>query len=284
MTEPTGDRLPLVANVSLLFAEVPYLERFGRAAAAGFTAVETWWPWPTPVPPEGAVDTLVDALDSAGLRLAGLNLYGGDMPAGERGVASDPARRDEFAANLDAVVGIAGRTGCPVFNGLVGRRRADVPEAEQDALAVEQLATAARRLGEVGGTVLVEALGRGLNGAYPVTTAQEAVSLVERIRAAAGCESAGFLFDTFHLTTSGDDLLAVVDEHVALIAHVQLADAPGRSEPGTGIVDVPAVVDRLWSAGYRGAAACEYSPTVPTEQTFGWLDDAPRLAALVPRA
>ncbi|AEA27090.1 Hydroxypyruvate isomerase [Pseudonocardia dioxanivorans CB1190] len=278
------ERLPLVANISLLFAEVPYLERFARAAAAGFTAVETWWPWSDPVPPPGGVDTLVAALDDAGLRLAGCNLYGGDLPAGERGIACDPARTEEFAANLDAVVGIARRTGCPVFNGLFGRRRPDVPVSEQDALAVAQLATAARRLGEVGGTVLVEALGRGLNGTYPVTNAQEAVAVVDRVRETAGADSAGFLFDTFHLTTSGDDLPQVIADHVGVIAHVQVADAPGRAQPGTGVVDVPGVVDALWAAGYRGAVAAEYSPTVPTEQTFGWLDETPRLAALTPRA
>ncbi|GAY12289.1 hydroxypyruvate isomerase family protein [Pseudonocardia sp. N23] len=273
--------LPLVANISLLFAEVPYEQRFARAAAAGFDAVETWWPWPTATPPPGGEDFLVDALESAGLRLAGLNLFGGDLGAGVRGIASDPGRREEFDANLDAVVAIARRTGCPVFNTLYGQRRPDLPEAGQDATAVANLALAARRLGEVGGTALVEALGRGLNGAYPVETAADAARVVETVRDAGG-EAVGFLFDTFHLTTSGDDLLAAVDAHVELISHVQIADAPGRGEPGTGTVDVPAVVDRLWDKGYRGAVAAEYTPTVPTEESLGWLDGVAHLQPLHP--
>lgn len=271
--------LPLVANISLLFAEVPYEQRFARAAAAGFTAVETWWPWPAPVPPSGGEDFLVDALESAGLRLAGLNLYGGDLGAGVRGIASDPSLRGEFDANLDAVVAIARRTGCPVFNTLYGQRRPDLSDADQDAVAIANLTTAARRLGDVGGTSLVEALGRGLNGAYPIETAADAARVVEQVRDAGG-EAIGFLYDTFHLTTSGDDLLAAVDAHVGLIAHVQIADAPGRGEPGTGTVDVPAVVDHLWDKGYRGAVAAEYKPTVPTEESLGWLAGVPHLQPL----
>jgi hydroxypyruvate isomerase len=273
-------QLPLVANISLLFAEVPYLERFERASAAGFTAVETWWPWPNPVPSGGEVDAFVGALDAAGLRLAALNLFAGDMPGGERGIVSHPDRRGEFSANLDLVVAIAGRTGCAAFNALYGQRRPGWELARQDAVAREQLAIAARRLGEVDGTVLIESLGRGLNGAYPLETARDAVTVVEQARADTGQDNIGFLFDTFHLATSGDDLDRVVDEYAHLVAHVQIADAPGRGEPGTGSVDVAGVIGRLWEAGYRGTVACEYKPTVGTEKSLGWIAGVPRLAGL----
>ncbi|MET7996057.1 TIM barrel protein [Amycolatopsis sp. NPDC005232] len=275
MTE--DGKLRLVANVSLLFAEVPYLQRFARAASAGFTAVETWWPWPSAVPSAVDVDEFVAAISDAGVQLAGLNLFAGDMPGGERGIVSNPARREEFAANLDLVVAIAERTGCPAFNALYGQRADGGDPAEEDAVAREQLATATQRLGRVGGTVLVEPLGRGLNGAYPLTTAADGARVVEQARTDTGADTIGLLFDTFHLTTSGDDLEQVIDTHAPLITHVQLADAPGRGQPGTGEVDFAGVLERLWQAGYRGNVACEYKPTVPTEESLAWLEGVPRL-------
>ncbi|WP_326834172.1 TIM barrel protein [Amycolatopsis rhabdoformis] len=272
-----AEKLRLVANVSLLFSEVPYLQRFSRAAAAGFTAVETWWPWPVAVPSAEEVDAFVAAISAAGVELTGLNLFAGDMPGGERGIVSNPLRREEFAANLDLVVAIAERTGCPAFNALYGQRAAEGDAAEEDAVARDQLATATQRLGAGGGTVLVEPLGRGLNGAYPLTTAADGARVVEQARTDTGADAIGLLFDTFHLTTSGDDLLTAIDTHAALIAHVQLADAPGRGQPGTGDIDFGSVIDRLWDRGYRGAVACEYKPTVVTEESLGWVAGVPRL-------
>jgi hydroxypyruvate isomerase len=280
VNSPADAPLRLVANVSLLFAEVPYVERFGRAAKAGFSAVETWWPWPVAVPGAGEVDAFVRAVDEAGLTLAGLNLFAGDMPGGERGIVSHAERQDEFVANLDLVVAIAERTGCPAFNALYGQRRPGKDPAVEDEVARGNLATAVRRLGEVGGTVLVEPLGRGLNGAYPLETAGDAVKVVEQVRADTGSAAIGLLFDTFHLATSGEDLDRVVDEHAALVAHVQLADAPGRGQPGSGEVDVAGVVERLWRKGYRGAVACEYKPTTTTEDSLDWIAGVPRLAGL----
>ncbi|MEU8633122.1 TIM barrel protein [Amycolatopsis sp. NPDC048633] len=268
--------LPLVANVSLLFTEVPYLHRFQRAADAGFSRVETWWPWPVAVPEESDVDAFAAALADAGTSLTGLNLFAGDMPGGERGIVSNPRRRDEFSANLDLVATIAERTGCRAFNALYGQRHAD-PAAE-DAVARENLAQATRRLGDLGGTVLVEPLGRGLNGAYPLETAADAVAVVEEVRATTGSAAIGLLFDTFHLATSGDDLNGVAAAHAGLIAHVQLADSPGRGEPGTGGVDFAGALETLWQHGYRGTVACEYKPTTVTEDSFGWLAGLPRLS------
>lgn len=274
--------LAVVANVSLLFAEEPYLKRFERAAAAGFTAVETWWPWPTAVPGDGEVDVFLDAVESAGVDLTGLNLFAGDMPAGERGIISRPDRGDEFTANLDLVVEIARRTGCAGFNALYGQRQAGIDAAIQDAIARERLGAATSRLGEVGGTVLIEALGRGLNGAYPLESAADAAAVVRQVRSDTGLENIGLLYDTFHLATSGDDLIRDVAEFASLIAHVQIADAPGRGEPGTGGIDFARVLDELWSSGYRGSVACEYKPTVPTTDSLGWIEGAPRLGSLRP--
>lgn len=278
----TPGTLAVVANVSLLFTEAPYLERFDRAAAAGFTAVETWWPWPDAVPDDGEVDAFLTAVDTAGVALTGLNLFAGDMPGGERGIISRPDRSDEFAANLDLVVEIARRTGCAGFNALYGQRREGIDPATQDAVARERLGAAASRLSEVGGTVLVEPLGRGLNGAYPLETAADAVAVVRQVRSDTGLQGIGLLYDTFHLATSGDDLIRDVTDFASFIAHVQIADAPGRGEPGTGVIDFARVLEELWVAGYRGLVACEYKPTAPTADSLGWIDGIPRLGSLQP--
>lgn len=280
--ETTPETLALVANVSLLFTEAPYLERFDRAAAAGFSAVETWWPWPSAVPGDGEVDAFLAAIESAGVALTGLNLFAGDMPGGERGIISNPDRSDEFAANLDLVVAIARRTGCAGFNALYGQRREGVDVATQDAVARERLGAATSALCEVGGTVLVEALGRGLNGAYPLESAADAAAVVRQVRSDTGLLGVGLLYDTFHLATSGDDLIRDITDFASLIAHVQIADAPGRGEPGTGVIDFARVLDELWAAGYRGSVACEYKPTVPTTDSLGWINGIPRLGALRP--
>jgi hydroxypyruvate isomerase len=104
-------------------------------------------------------------------------------------------------------------------------------------------------------------------------TAADAVAVIERSR----LPGLGLLFDTYHLANNGDDLIAVVDRYGPRIAHVQLADSPGRGEPGTGDLPLAAAVDRLWSAGYRGAVACEYSPSGPTAGTLGWIAHMPHV-------
>lgn len=282
MNRELPETFAVVANISLLFTDAPYLERFERAAAAGFTAVETWWPWPAAVPGDNEVDAFLGAIDSAGVALTGLNLFAGDMPNGERGIISKPDRGDDFAANLDLVVDIARRTGCAGFNALYGQRQEGVDAATQDAVARERLGAATSRLNDVGGTVLIEALGRGLNGAYPLESAADAAAVVRQVRSDTGLANIGLLYDTFHLATTGDDLIQDVTDFASLIAHVQVADAPGRGEPGTGAVDVAGVLDALWAAGYRGRVACEYKPTVPTTDSLGWIDEMSRLGSLHP--
>lgn len=263
-----------VANLSLLFKEKPFLERFGAAADAGFRRVEAWWPFPTATPAQHEVDELVGAIDAAGVRLTGLNLFAGDMPGGERGIVSRPDRRDEFAANLEVIAGIAERTGCRGFNALYGQRIGGLEG--QDEVAIANLALAARRFASFGGVLLVEALARGLNGDYPIQTAAEALEVVRRARDAAGNEGIAVLYDTFQLASNGEDLVAAAAAVGPAIGHVQIADAPGRGEPGTGSIDFAATFRALAEAGYQGYVALEYSSTTP-ETALQWLDAFPQL-------
>ncbi|WP_433324625.1 hydroxypyruvate isomerase family protein [Spirillospora sp. CA-294931] len=263
-----------VVNCSILFTELPLLERPSAAKAAGFDAVEFWWPWPgVPVPSEGELDAFCQSLEDARVLLTGLNFYAGDMPAGERGVLSDPARAAEFRAGAEVLARVAERTGARAFNALYGQRVQGVAAAEQDRVAARNLAFAARRVGAFGGVVLIEPLARGLNGAYPLETAADALAVIERVRAESGARNLRLLLDTFHLAANGEDPAAVAREHAGEIGHVQIADAPGRDRPGTGEIDFAALDRALTETGYAGLVALEYRPQGPTDLT--WTENHP---------
>ncbi|MEV6283384.1 TIM barrel protein [Kribbella sp. NPDC051770] len=257
------------ANVSMLFTELPYLDRFAAASRLGFTVVESWWPFSGPTASPAEVDLLVTALKSAGVSLSALNFYGGDIAGGERGVASHPDRQEELAANISLMVEIAERTGCRLFNVLYGQLDARWTAAEQEACAVEAIRSAAAAVAGVGGTVLIEPLTAGLNGAYPLLTATDVLGLLDG--PLKDVPNLSLLFDTFHLASNGVDLVACASAVGADLAHVQLADSPGRGEPGSGSVDFAGVLDALRLAGYQGVVAAEYKPTVDTASSLGWL-------------
>lgn len=268
---PTSYGFRFAVNLSILFTELPLLDRPAAARAAGFDAAEAWWPFPDPVPSRAEVDAFVDALEDAGLALIGLNFYAGDMPGGERGVASWPDRTDDFRASVPVLTDIARRTGCRAFNLLYGQRRDDVDAGVADDTAAANLAFAANEVAELGGTILVEPLTDGENGAYPLLTSADVLGVIDRVRAAHGLPNLRLLLDTYHLTNNGDDLLAVIAAHADRIGHVQLADAPGRGQPGTGEIDFAAVYAALRDQGYTGYAAAEYKPVGPSADSFEWL-------------
>ena len=256
------------ANLSLLFAEHPYLERFDLAAVSGFGAAESWWPFGIPDPSLGEVDALLRAIDGAGVRLTGLNVFAGDMAGGERGIACLPARADELERALPPLLRIAEETGCRAFNLLHGRLDPDLEPEVQDEHAVASYRLAAEAVGPIGGTILVEPLARGLNGTYPLETVDDALALIERV----GRPELAVLLDTFHLGMNEVDIPAAIARHTDRIGHVQLADSPGRGEPGSGALDLPAIGAALRAAGYRGSVAAEYKPTRETALTLEWLD------------
>lgn len=270
-----GDhRLPYLANCSLLWAELPLTERPAAARAAGFDAIELWWPWPDPVPPAADVDALVDAVGEAGVQLVALNLFSGDLAGPDSGVLSVPGREREFLDNLPVAADIARRLGVSGFNAPYGNRIDGVDPAEQDELAVVNLLAAAKELDAVGGTVLVEPMSGPKPN--PIRLAADAAAVVERARTA-GAANVAVLCDLYHLATNGDDLDAVV-ERVDQFAHVQIADAPGRGQPGTGRLDLTRHLRALEAAGYDGWVSLEYKPVGTTLESLAWLP-VPRRAA-----
>jgi hydroxypyruvate isomerase len=260
-----------LANCSMLFTERPLLERPAAARAAGFTAVEFWWPWPDqPVPADADVDAFVAAIRDAGVQLVGLNFFAGDLAGPDCGVLSIPSRSAQFRDSIDVTVGIGGQLGASAFNALYGNRVDDATPAEQDELARENLALAADAAARVGASVLVEAVSGPKP--YPLRTADDAVAVVDDLRVA-GHPNVAFLMDLFHLANNGDDLDAAIAKHTDVTGHVQIADHPGRGEPGSGVLDLDRHLADLTARGYRGWVGLEYKPTTDTESSLAWLRD-----------
>ena len=265
-------------NCSILFTELPLLERPAAVRAAGFDAVEFWWPFAEAVPSDRDVDAFVAAVQDAGVQLIGLNFFAGDMPAGDRGLVSWPARSAEFRDNVDVTVGIGERLGCGAFNALYGNRVDGVAPEAQDELGAENLALAARAAARIGGAVLVEPV----SGAerYPLLTAADALAAIDRAGLAGADEAGiGLLADLYHLAVNGDDVDAVIAQHAARVAHVQIADAPGRNEPGTGNLPLERQLAALEAAGYTGWVGLEYKPATTSADSFAWLPRERRAAA-----
>jgi len=258
-------------NCSILFTELPLLERPAAAKAAGFDAVEFWWPFDRAVPADADVDRFVAAVRDAGVALAGLNFYAGDMPGGDRGLVSWPARAAEFRDNVAVTVSIAEQLGCKAFNALYGNRVDGVAPEEQDDLAVQNLGLAATGVAAIGGIVLIEPV----SGAdrYPLLTAAQAIAVIDRVAAETGQRNLGLLADLYHLAVNGDDVDAAIARFASRAAHVQIADAPGRNEPGTGNLPLQRQLDALQDAGYAGWVGLEYKPSDPTDSatSFRWL-------------
>ncbi len=260
--------LPYLANCSMLFTELPLLERPAAARAAGFEAIEFWWPFELAVPPDREVDDFIAAISDSGAQLVGLNFFAGNLAGADAGLASIPGRTEEFRDGVEVAVGIAGALHGSVFNALYGVRVEDTYASAQDELATENLAWAANIAARIGATILIEPLSGPKP--YPLRTAADVVGVVRRVRAA-GAANVGWLCDLYHLATNGDDLDAAIASYHGDIAHVQIADVPGRGEPGSGSIDFDRHLTALQEAGYDGWVGLEYNPTTTTDDSLRWL-------------
>lgn len=269
-------------NLSILFTELPLLERPAAAAAAGFRAVELWWPWvETPTPAQPELDALRTALTDASVQLTGLNFYAGQLPGPDRGALSVPGQESEkFRANIDVAADFAASVGCKALNALYGNRLEGVAPAEQDELALENLTLAARAADRVGAVLLIEALNAPESPLYPLVSAPAAVEVVQRVNERTGLGNARFLMDLYHLSMNGEDLSEVIATHTEVTGHVQIADNPGRGAPGTGELDFGDLLQQLRTCGYDGWVGLEYKPgDSPSASSFSWLPAPLRGAA-----
>lgn len=249
------------ANLSLLFTEVPLIERFGRAARAGFTAVELQFPYSLPAA------VIAAELRAHRLELVLHNLPAGDSDAGERGIAVDPSRTAEFREGVALAVDYALALGAPRLNCLAGIAPPGVDDATLRRTLVANLRHAARELRGAGLTLLVEPLNRRDVPGYWLDRSALALDVLDEV----GEPNALLQFDCYHAQRSEGELAGTIQRHLARIGHVQVADNPGRHEPGSGEINYAFVFDWLDRIGYRGYVGCEYIPAAGTEQGLGWM-------------
>lgn len=250
------------ANLTMLFNEVPFIQRFEAAARAGFSAVEYMFPY------QENTDAIAGALRDLTLTQALFNLPAGDWTAGDRGIAADPARREEFRNGVHQAVELARRFGCRRLNCLVGKRNEGIPAEDQWACAVENVRFAAGALDRAGIMLVVEPVNTYDIPGFLLSSSARAVQLLEDAAAA----NARLQYDVYHMQRMEGNLVATMRRLQQWIGHVQVADAPDRHEPGTGEINFPFVLRALDDMGYGGYVGLEYRPSGRTEDSLGWID------------
>jgi hydroxypyruvate isomerase len=263
--------LELVANMSILFAGTPLADRPRRAKDAGFEAVEAWWPFNQPDPSVREVGEFIGAITNSGIRLVALNMFGGYAARGDRGLACRRERHGELRACLPALLEIAQATGCAMFNCPYGQYDGLGDQTAQDEAAVDALTEVAQAVGEIGGRVLLEPIYVGEDESYPLRSVEDVLAIIDGPLAKGAVSSVGVLCDLFHLGAYADDIVEVAGRYAGRISHVQVADYPGRHEPGTGTLPLRTALWRLARSSYRGYVSCEYVPRGNVDEGLDWI-------------
>jgi hydroxypyruvate isomerase len=250
------------ANLTMLFNEVPFLERFDAAARAGFRAVEFVSPYEHPA------DDVAHAARAAGVETVVFNLPPGDWAKGDRGMACDPARAAEFRDGVERGIAYARALSCPRLHCMAGIRPAGLPEAVLRESYLASLRLAGRALEGNGLALLVEGINTRDMPGYYLSTSRQAFELMD----AAGLPGLHYQYDVYHMQIMEGDLAPTLERRLARIGHVQIADPPGRNEPGTGEVNFAFLLGHLDRIGYRGWVGCEYRPRAGTLAGLSWLD------------
>lgn len=248
------------ANLTMLYNDVDFLDRFAAAAADGFEGVEYLFPYAYPK------EELAERLKRHGLTQVLHNLPAGDWAKGDRGVACQPERVEEFRAGVAQAVEYATALGCKLVNCLSGVPAKDTPPAELRRTLVENLRYAAPRLADAGIALLLEPVNtRDVPGFY-VNRSAQAVEIIEEV----GSDNLYLQYDFYHTQVMEGDLVPTFRRLKDRIAHVQIADNPGRNEPETGEINYPFIFDMLDREGYAGWVGCEYKPAAGTSAGLGW--------------
>lgn len=250
----------LAANLTMLFTDLPFLERFDAAAQAGFKAVECVAPYGEPA------DVVAERLRRNDLTMALFNLPAGDWAAGERGFAADPARAAEFRDSVDTALAYARATGCTKLHLMAGKIPADADRAAWTDTLVANVRYAADTLGpDI--TIVLEPINTRIDiPGYFYDTSAAVLAVIDRVDR----PSVKLLYDIYHLQIMEGDLARTIERLLPRIGHVQIADNPGRGEPGTGEINFPWLLSRLDALGYDGWVGCEYKPATTTLAGLGW--------------
>lgn len=248
------------ANLTMMFNEVPFLDRFEAAGRAGFQAVEFLFPYDHP--PE----EVAGRLRAAGLKSALFNLPPGDWAKGERGMAILPGREAEFRAGVTKAIEYATHLGCPQVHCMAGLIPAGVPAAALRDTYIANLKHAAAETAKAGLRLLIEPINpRDIPGYY-LNTSKQGIEVMDAV----GARNLFLQYDIYHMQIVEGDLAPTMERLLPRIGHMQLADTPGRHEPGTGEINYPFLFGHLDRIGYQGWIGCEYRPAGETVAGLGW--------------
>ena len=248
------------ANLTFLYTELDFMPRLAAAAKSGFRGVEYMSPYEYPK------DELAEALRKHNLTQVLFNLPAGDWAKGERGIACHPDRVGEFQDGVGKAIEYASALGCKQVNCLAGICP-DAPEDRQRAAFVSNLKFASLKLKEAGVKLLIEPINtRDIPGFY-LNRSRQALELIDEV----GADNIFLQYDIYHMQVMEGDLARTIEENLARIPHMQLADNPGRNEPGTGEINYPFLFEHIDRVGYKGWIGCEYKPKAGTEAGLGWV-------------
>jgi hydroxypyruvate isomerase len=250
------------ANLTMLFTELPFLDRFDAAARAGFEAVEFLFPYAFPA------SEIRSRLAANGLQLVLHNLPAGNWDAGERGVACHPDRVVEFHTGVGKAIEYANALGVKQLNCLVGKAPPAADRATIRRTMVANLRFAAGELKRAGLKLLIEPINSYDIPGFFVNRTDEGLRLIDDIDS----DNVFLQYDIYHAQRMEGELAATIEKHLPRIAHIQLADNPGRHEPGTGEINYEFLLRHIDKVGYTGWIGCEYKPATTTEAGLGWLE------------
>lgn len=250
-----------VANLSFLFTELPFMDRFKAAKEAGFSKVEFMFPY------DYDLDEINSLLNSLGLSLVLFNLPAGDWGNGERGIAVKPERKEEFRAGVGQAIKVAQKLGVSQVNCLVGKGDPERDTSELWQIMVENLTFAAEKLEEYGIRLMIEPINHYDIPGFALNTTDQVLQLIEEVN----CPNVFLQWDIYHASRENEDLFEILKKSIPKIGHIQIADQPGRHQPGTGEIDFQTLLTELKKAGYSKEIALEYVPDPDTKTSLKWV-------------
>lgn len=251
------------ANLSMLFTEVPFMERFSLAKKEGFTAIEYLFPYTYDVA------ELKGKLETNGLKQVLFNLPAGDWANGERGIAANPEKTEEFRLGVGLAIKYAQELGVTQLNCLAGKRLSIYNEIEQWKVLVENVHYAGTELKKAGINLVIEPINHFDISGFFLNRTEQVIKLINEV----DVPNVFIQYDIYHAQREEGEITATLRANIDKIGHIQIADNPGRHQPGTGEINYPYIFKELDTLGYKGYIGLEYVPSPNSQESLGWITD-----------